>query len=112
MDEPYLLSAARYVELNPVKAGIVEQAWDYRWSSVHVHLSGRSDGVVKVKPLLNLVDDWKEFIADHGAYDDDLFLRHERTGRPLGDEGFVQRVSQLVGRDLMLKKPGRKKKDK
>ena len=65
-----------------------------------------------MKPLLNLLADWREFIADHGAYDDDLFLQHERTGSPLGDEGFVQRVSQLVGRDLRLKKPGRKKKDK
>ena len=112
MDEPYLLSAARYVELNPVKASIVEDAWDYRWSSVHAHLSGRGDGVVKVKPLLNRVDDWRGFIADQGAYDDDLFSRHERTGRPLGDDGFVQRVSQLVGRDLMPKKPGRKREDK
>ena len=66
MDEPYLLSAARYVELNPVKASIVEDAWGYRWSSVHAHLSGRGDGVVKVKPLLNRVDDWRGFIADPG----------------------------------------------
>ncbi|MEN8129772.1 MAG: transposase [Pseudomonadota bacterium] len=63
IDEPYLLAAARYVELNPVKAGMVEAAWGYRWSSVHAPLSGRSDGVVKVKPLLVRVDSWMEFIA-------------------------------------------------
>ncbi len=112
MDEPYLLSAARYVELNPVKAGIVEEAWNYRWSSVHAHLSGRDDGIVQVEPLLNRVEDWRGFITGPSAHDDDLFSRHERTGRPMGDEGFVQRVSQLVGRDLMPKKPGRKRKDK
>ncbi len=37
MDKPWLLKAAAYVELNPVKAGMVKKAWDYRWSSVHAH---------------------------------------------------------------------------
>jgi len=59
----YLLAGARYVESNPVEAGIVEAAWDYSWSSVHAHLSVRSDGVVTVGPLLKRVDDWKGFIA-------------------------------------------------
>jgi putative transposase len=50
LDEPCLLAAARYLEPNPVKAGMVRAAWDYAWSSVHAHLSGRSDGVVTVEP--------------------------------------------------------------
>ncbi len=65
-----------------------------------------------VEPLLVRVDDWRGFIAGSSVDDDGLFLRHERTGRPLGDEGFVQRVSKLIGRDLMPKKPGRKRKEK
>ena len=40
MDERWLLQAAAYVELNPVKAGMVNNAWDYKWSSVHTHLAG------------------------------------------------------------------------
>ncbi len=112
LDEPYLLAAARYVERNPVKAGRVETAWDYPWSSVHAHLSRRGDGVVTVEPSLVRVDDWRGFIAGSSVDDGDLFLRHERTGRPLGDEGFVQRVSKLIGRDLMPKKPGWKRKEK
>ncbi len=113
LDEPYLLAAARYVERNPVKAGMVETAWDYPWSSVHAHLSGRSDGVVTVEPWLVRVDDWRGFIAGSRSVDEGgLFLRHERTGRPLGDEGFVQCVSKWIGRDLMPKKPGRKRKEK
>jgi putative transposase len=110
MDEPHLLAAARYVECNPVKAGLVGSAWDYPWSSVHAHLSGRGDGVVAVQPLLMRVDDWKGFLSSCNGRDDAVFLRHERTGRPLGDEGFVRRVSKRIGRDLMPKKPGRKKK--
>jgi len=31
MEKSWLLKAAAYVELNPVKAGMVKKAWDYRW---------------------------------------------------------------------------------
>jgi hypothetical protein len=31
--------------------------------------------------------------------------RHERTGRPLGDESFLRRIGRLLGRDLLPKKP-------
>ncbi len=112
MDESYLLAAARYVEQNPVKAGMVKKAWDYPWSSVHAHLAGKSDGIVTVEPMQRLVNDWKAFIAETASSDNEVFRRHERTGRPMGDEGFVRRVSQLLGRDLIPKKVGRKKKIK
>ena len=48
MDEPYLLAAARYVELNPVRAGLATDATDWRWSSAGAHLSGRDDRLVRV----------------------------------------------------------------
>ena len=38
------------------------------------------------------------------------YRRHERTGRPLGDEGFLERIEKLIGRDLRRQKPGPKKK--
>ena len=83
MDEPYLLAAARYVEQNPVKAGIVNEAWEYPWSSVP-HLSGKSDGVVTVESMQSRVDDWREFIAATNQSDEECFRHHARTGRPLG----------------------------
>ena len=43
MDEPYLLAAARYVEWNPVRAGLAVDAADWPWSSAKAHLSGRDD---------------------------------------------------------------------
>jgi putative transposase len=43
MDERYLLAATRYVELNPVKCGLVKTPEAYRWSSAAAHLSGRDD---------------------------------------------------------------------
>ena len=39
-----------------------------------------------------------------------MLRRHESTGRALGDRGFVEQVSAATGRDLVPKKPGRKRK--
>jgi len=52
MDDEYLLSAVRSVELNPVRAGLVERAWRYPWSSAGAHVRGKDDVLAKVKPLL------------------------------------------------------------
>jgi putative transposase len=41
LDERHLLAAARYVELNPVNAGIVKDAEQYPWSSARYHLGGQ-----------------------------------------------------------------------
>ena len=53
LDETHLLAAARYVELNPVKAGMVRSAEDYPWSSARFHLGlVANDVLVKDKNLL------------------------------------------------------------
>ena len=62
MDEPYLLAAARYVELNPVRANLVADADEWPWSSARAHLSGRDDRLVKVAPMLAMVGDWRGFL--------------------------------------------------
>ena len=50
LDEPYLLTAARYIELNPVRAGLIESPSRYRWSSAAAHVRGRDDALVRVRP--------------------------------------------------------------
>jgi putative transposase len=52
MDEAHLLAAARYIELNPVRAELVVSPRDYRWSSARAHLKGKDDCLVKVSPLV------------------------------------------------------------
>ena len=54
MDEDHLLTAARYVELNPVRAGLVQAPGRYRWSSAAAHLRGRDDALVQVAPRLQM----------------------------------------------------------
>src|SRR5260370_39249387 len=52
MDEAHLGAALRYVALNPVRARLVAEPADWRWSSVHAHLSGRPDGITALSPVL------------------------------------------------------------
>ena len=107
LGENYLFAAARYVELNPVRAHLVAKPEDYRWSSARAHLFGENDGLVTAKPLLEMVTDWKELLSGEVA-SYDMMRMHERTGRPCGSDDFVNRISSDLGRDLRLKKRGRK----
>jgi len=111
MDENYLLAAVRYVEMNPVRAKMVNLPEEWRWSSASAHLSGMNDQLVKVRPMLDRVSDWRELLASGGDRSHEEVRKHERTGRPLGHESFVHRISQLLGRDLEIKRAGRKKKE-
>jgi putative transposase len=111
MDEPCLLAAARYVERNPVRAKLVARAEDWPWSSARADSSGRDDSLVKVSPLLEMVHDWQAFLGSARPEGEVEELRkHLRTGRPLGDEAFVDRLEGLVERVLRPKKAGRRKK--
>jgi putative transposase len=109
MDESHLLAAARYVEMNPVAAGLVENPIDYRWSSARAHLERESEGLTKVEPLLEIVGDWRSFLSLLSSDELDLMQRHERTGRPLGAFSFVEGLEQKLGRILRPQKPGPKK---
>jgi putative transposase len=109
LDDAHVVAAARYVELNPVRARLTRRARDWPWSSARAHLAGRDDGVVKVRPLLDAVGDWRAFLSEEpdAALLDGL-RRHERTGRPLGSDAFVAGLEAALGRELRPRKPGRK----
>ena len=123
MDEAYLIAAARYVERNPVRAGLVDRAEDWPWSSAAVHVSGQTgarrgdqDGRWVETDWLaertaGWVCTWGEYLvgADDQALGKGLRL-HENTGRPLGSKPFVERIGELLGRDLLPGKGGRPKK--
>ena len=62
---------------------------------------------MRTAPLLGRVGEWKGFICEPLAPERlETFRRHERTGRPLGGEGFVRRLERALGRALRRKKLG------
>jgi putative transposase len=107
MDEPYLLTAARYIEQNPVRAGLAARPWEYPWSSASAHVAGRDDVLVTAAPLLKLVGNWEGFLSLETSEEAVRRLRrHERSGRPLGDEPFTAAVERQLHRTLRRGKPG------
>jgi putative transposase len=96
----HLWRAIAYVERNPVRAGLVARAEDYPWSSAGAH-QHCSDETGLLEPAC-----WHDENAaacprllTHTSEDSDTDLRRcTYAGRPYGDEGFVQRMSERFGR--------------
>ena len=109
VDEPSLLACARYIELNPVRAGLTRSPQAWCWSSAAAHLAKRDDELVETAPLAALVPDWRGFLAgDLSERERESIRAHERTGRPLGSDRFVAGLERKLGRTLAKQKPGRK----
>lgn len=110
MDDRHLFSAVRYVEKNPVRAGLVKRAEDYRWSSASAHVYHLKNDIISFNErLIRMIGDWAEYLNVPDQADEiRLFKQHARTGRPLGDRSFIQKLEDLTGRVLEKQKPGRK----
>ena len=110
MDEDHLAAAFRYVSLNPVRARLARRAEDWPWSSVHAHLSGRSDGLTTVAPALSRFPrfaDLLELGPDEAAFA--RLRRAESVGRPVGADAFVAELETATSRALKPAKRGRRR---
>lgn len=112
LDEHYLLTATKYILLNPVKANIVEKPWDYSWSSARHHLKIKTNKFIDDSLLCSLINEWRSFLETDINKDEVRILKiHERTGRPLGNTDFIEKLETIVGKTLKKKKPGPKIKN-
>ena len=114
LDESHLWAALRYVELNPVRAGMVATPEGWRWSSAATHC-----GVTDPEPLLEMerwrkrwtAGEWRGFIGDGESAAEVKRLRDStHIGRPLGSPDFVAGLEELTSRSLAPRKGGRPKK--
>ena len=110
LDESYLYAAVRYVEQNPVKAGIVEKAEYYTWSSARSHTYKAPNPVLSDCFLTSEISDWSEFLQVTSESQNRELEHHLKTGRPLGDDEFVNRLEMSLGRILHKSKTGPSKK--
>jgi putative transposase len=112
MDEIHCRNAIRYVERNPVRAGIVIRAEDYLWSSAAAHCGLRDDLLLSGDcPFVDEIKNWSEWLAGRSdaAAEEDI-RRHTRTGRALGSNEFLVRAGLRIGRCLVPQKRGPKPK--
>lgn len=108
MRASHTLAAMRYVELNPVRAGLVQLPHAWPWSSARGNLDITSDPLVDRDKTRQIVSDWRAYLdesSDSRQIDD--LRRQTRTGRPEGDETFLSELEALSGRRLRKKRRGR-----
>ncbi|MDP4593854.1 MAG: transposase [Beijerinckiaceae bacterium] len=113
VDEDHLYHAVRYVSLNPVRAGLVRRAKDWKWSSVRAHLAARDDRSFTAQPVLDRFGNFSQYLAQGGddAQDFAGLRLGETTGRPLGSVKWIAKLERKTGRILMPHKRGPKLKE-
>jgi putative transposase len=112
MDESHMWNAVRYVERNPVRAGLVARAEDYLWSSAAAHCGLRDDILLSDDfPPRGVIANWSEWLKADNTEDEMKAIRHHlSTGRPWGTPEFLRQLEALTGRPLLPRKVGRPKK--
>jgi putative transposase len=122
MDAAHLLTAIRYVENNPVAAGLVADAGDWQWSSARSHLAGRllpDDLLTDMSRTDLAVGNWRGMLRygwEAGDMDADGAAAHAaiearlHTGRPLAAPEWVAHMEANSGRALAARKRGPKPK--
>jgi putative transposase len=105
--EAYFLACCRYIELNPVRAGMVTRPQDYRWSSYRAHALGATDALVRDHAVYRALghspgERRAAYRALFGAPLDAVLLDALRAatngGWALGDERFRQGLAKAAGR--------------
>jgi len=99
MEPGHTLVAVRYVERNPVRAGMVPLAEDYPWSSAAGHARRKMDSLLSDRQSLRSgSDNWSDWLkADDDTERVSRLKQYPRTGRPLGSEAFAQMVEVKPG---------------
>ena len=110
MDEPHCLTALRYVEMNPVRAGICRKPEEWPWSSARANLGYVADPLIDRSRTRSIVTNWQSFIAEEEDADAVEQLRQQTgTGRPDGNEAFLTSIESCTGRLVRKRRAGRKK---
>lgn len=113
--QAYLLEVCRYVELNPVRAGMVADAAAWPWSSHRANV-----GLASGAPWLGSEEVWGYLLGQDAASEEDRARAHRihaewvaaGQGVALWDEGLNRQIylgdDQFVGRMLEAAVPGAK----
>ena len=117
--ELYFLACMRYVELNPVRAGMVERAVDHPWSSAAHHLGLRRDPLLTEHPMYWALGNtpferqrrWQDLLeAAADARETERITQTTLKGWALGSEAFVQAHEPGVERPMAPRRRGRPRK--
>jgi putative transposase len=118
--ERYLLTCMRYIELNPVRAGMVDHPGDYDWSSYDANAQGKANPMIKPHLLYRHLG--QSDTARQSAYrqlfqgavskkDIEAIRAATNAGWALGNDRFRDKIEKLSGRRAAPKPRGRPRKE-
>ena len=114
--DKYLLACCRYVELNPVRARMVDGPEKYRWSSYRSRMGEGKEAWLDSDPCFLALGNsqeersrrYKEFVADAVPAGEWQLIREAvQRGQLTGDNRFIDKVEQIVGRRIERRGQGR-----
>jgi putative transposase len=118
--ERYLLACYRYIERNPVRAGMVKQADDYRWSSYGVHAQGLPSDLIVDHPVYTArgkdekerAEAYRGLVENHTESADDIqHIRNETNrGGVAGSDRFKDEIESALSRRVRPGQSGRPNK--
>lgn len=115
-EDNYLLLCQRYIELNPVRAGMVDDPAHYRWSSYRANALGQSDMLISPHPLYTAMavgdesrrENYRALFRhqiDSGAIADIRLALSQ--SQPLGNARFTDMIEKITGQRREAKPRGR-----
>ncbi len=126
--DAYLLNCCRYIELNPIRAGITDHPANYKWSSYTERINfGSTDEIKTGKAILDIdsvflslgetndirLKKYKEFVGENIAPEEIKFLRDSvKRGQLTGNTRFEEAVEQIIGKRIERRGQGRPFKNK
>lgn len=114
----YLLACGSYVELNPVRAKIVEDPKDYKWSSYRIYAYGNKSPIVDEHPIYQGLSEneaerrkrYREFVK--GMLKEKKAMKGEMDRRVVyGSEDFIKGIAKTYEIEAVIRLKGRPKKD-
>ena len=114
--EDYVLACYRYIELNPVRAGMVSRPQDYRWTSYHANATGKTNALITphdqyLRLARNEDDRRAAYKALFRAHLDEEIVTQIRSATngnyALGNERFQKEIEAALGRRARRGQAGR-----
>lgn len=111
-DDDHLLTVARYIEGNPVRANRVTTAKSWKWSS-HLERLGKCKGKIITDLPIPVPSDWTAYI-DHPMTSSEVERLRRSVNRrtPFGTDRWVEDICEKLGLESTLHERGRPKKEK
>ena len=120
-DDNYLLACCRYIDLNPLQAGMCATGEEYPWSSCAAHIGGRWPEWLDHDPAwlgLGKTDEerarlyWDYLSAPVSDEEQEAIIRPVQRGQLTGGSTFIEAIAERLGRRIELRGQGRPRKNR